>query len=63
MPKPHLVLIDGKPHVSRSAAVENARRRYGKPFANEPGSTFKKRETPLLSEWLAGRINNKPKKE
>ena len=56
--KPHLKLVgDGAVQVARpvSAAVAKARQRHGKPFAHESGSTFKPRETPLLTEWMATR--------
>lgn len=56
--KPHLKLVgDSAVPAARpqSLAVIEARRKHGKPFAHEAGSTFKPRETPLLTEWLSMR--------
>jgi hypothetical protein len=39
--------------------IDNARRRFGRPFAHESGTNRKPRETPLLAEWMAGRIQEK----
>lgn len=63
--KPHfkLTVIGNRPVTiaipERETAVDAARRRFGKPFCYERGTTFKPRETPLLSEWLATRIKEK----
>lgn len=56
--KPHLRIVEGKTVRSerRESAVEAARRRHGKPFAHEAGSTFKPRSTRLLTEWMASRV-------
>lgn len=41
----------------RLVKVEEARRRHGKPFAHEAGNFYRPRETPVLTEWLASRVN------
>lgn len=56
--KPHLKLVGQEAiPVPRplSPAVAEARQKHGKPFAHEKDSTFKLRETPLLTEWLSMR--------
>ncbi len=52
--KPHIRLIAGRPVSGdkRESPVEAARRRFGKAFAHEQGSTWAPRSTPLLIEWL-----------
>jgi hypothetical protein len=59
--KPHFIVIAGRPVSVPKATtpVDAARKRFGKPFAHEEGSTWKPRETPLLAEWLASRIQEK----
>ena len=52
--KPRLILRtrDGVPVPEPVDPVERARQRFGKKFCFEPGSTFKPRSTPLLTEWM-----------
>lgn len=61
--KPHLRIIAGRPVTvdRRESAIEAARRRFGRPFAHEPGSDWKPRQQPLLIEWLASRQKKEPK--
>ena len=61
MMKPHLQIIAGRPVEMdpRRRAVDEARRRFGQPFAFEPGSRWKPRETPLLTEWMATRTRGR----
>lgn len=40
-------------HTALPDKVAEARKRYGKPFAHEPGSTYKPNQTPVLLQWLA----------
>lgn len=56
--KPHLRIVEGKAIKveARESAVDAARRRHGKPFAHETGTTFKPRSTRLLTEWMATRV-------
>lgn len=64
MPKPHLKLVGGQLiEVERdlTPAMQEARRKFGKPFAIEPGSTWKPRSTRLLTEWLSKRVNGSGK--
>lgn len=52
--KPRFRIVDGKPHPveGRETGIEAARRRFGQPFAHEPGARWKPRSTPLLTEWM-----------
>lgn len=45
-------LIDTTP---RETPREIARARYGKPFSDEPGSTWQPHRVPFLNQWLARR--------
>lgn len=40
-------------HTALPDKVAEARKRYGKPFAHEPGSSYKPNQTPVLLQWLA----------
>ena len=53
-PKPHFKLHE-VPLSKPQSAVDIARQRHGKPFAHEPGSTWKQHDTPLLLKWLQSR--------
>lgn len=56
--KPRFRIVAGRPVEQlslRENAVESARRRFGQPFAHEPGARWKPRQTPLLIEWLSKR--------
>lgn len=56
--KPHFKVIDGRPQPvepARESPVEAARRRFGKPFCFEPGSTYTLPKTPILQDWMAKR--------
>ena len=58
MSKPHLKIVGNEVVPAArplTAAVAEARKKHGKPFAHEKGSTFRPRETPLLTEWLSTR--------
>lgn len=33
--------------------LEAARKRFGRPFAHQPGTDWKPRTTPVLLDWLA----------
>ena len=59
--KPRFRIIAGRPISVDpvNAKVAAARRRFGKPFAHEHGSTWQPRETPLLAEWMARRIKER----
>lgn len=48
-----------KPRQPPETKLERARRRHGKPFAFESGTTWTPRETPLLTEWMATRTKEK----
>lgn len=59
--KPHFRVIAGRP-VSvnlENPRLETARRRFGRKFAHELGSTWQPRDTPVLSAWMAGRIKER----
>lgn len=60
-PKPHFRVIAGRTCEVKTPAskVEQARKRFGKPFAFESGSPWKPRETPYLTEWMATRTREK----
>ena len=48
------VVIDAEPRVE--TPVERARRRFGRPFAHETGSTYQRRPAPyVLDSWLRSR--------
>lgn len=50
--KPRLKLADlAKPQTP----IDRARQRHGKPFAHEPGSDWKPKETPVLTQWMQSR--------
>lgn len=54
--KPRLAIRDGKPVVIKAVdPVERARQRFAQPFAHEPGSKWKPRSTPYLTEWMQTR--------
>ncbi len=59
--KPHFRIIAGRPVTiaKPESKVDLARRRHGKPFAFESGSSWKPREVPLLTEWLSQRTREK----
>lgn len=68
--KPRLRIIDGQPVAveplpptdaagKRQRALEIARKRFGRPFAHQPGTDWQPRPTRLLSEWLARRTTGK----
>lgn len=57
--KPRFRIIAGRPVSVDPQPIDTARRRFGKKFAHEPGSTWRPRETPLLAEWMAGRIKER----
>lgn len=35
--------------------VQQARERFGQPFAHEPGATWTPRKVPVLTEWMQRR--------
>lgn len=55
--KPRLRIVDGIPVEVKleSPALTEARIRFGRKFACEPGSNWKPRSTPFLLEWLSRR--------
>ena len=55
--KPHFRIVAGRPvsTIKAESKVDLARRRHGKPFAFESGSTWKPSETPLLTRWMQTR--------
>ena len=57
--KPRLKVIAGRPVVIDEPVpetpIERARRRFGKKFSFEPGTEWKPREVPLLTEWMQSR--------
>ena len=63
--KPHfkLTVIANRPVsvpiARRETPVEAARRRFGRLFAHEPGSTWRPQPELFLTKWLASR----PKKD
>jgi len=59
--KPHFRIIEGRlvGAVKAESAVDLARKRHGKLFAGEPGSTWRPREVPFLTEWLSKRTREK----
>lgn len=58
--KPHLRSINGQlveaPRAGRETPIEAARRRFGRAFAHEKGSSWEPKSTRLLTEWLAKRV-------
>lgn len=38
--------------------VQQARERFGQPFAHEPGSVWQPRRVPVLTEWMQKRGND-----
>jgi hypothetical protein len=62
--KPALTVVSGSPApVSRTEAVQAARKRFGKPFAHEPGSNYEPRATRVLTEWMAKRLRDKAQQQ
>lgn len=65
--KPHFKVIAGRPvNVERrESPVESARRRFGRPFAHESGSEWKRgvglHDEPILACWLARRLQGRQK--
>lgn len=59
--KPHFRVIDGTPREVKpeDPRVTEARKRHGKPFAFEAGTTWEPREVPFLTEWLSQRTREK----
>lgn len=61
--KPHLRIVAGRPVLTsrkeEDERIAKARERFGRPFAHEHGATWRPRETPLLAEWMAGRIKER----
>lgn len=57
--KPRFRIIAGRPVSVDPKPIDNARRRFGRPFAHESGTDWKPRETPLLAEWMASRIKER----
>lgn len=61
--KPELRVIAGRPvSIGRTreaevanARIEEARKRFGGPFAYEEGTTWKPHVVPLLTEWMQSR--------
>lgn len=47
--------VEERSRPQTDAALRRARARYGKPFAHEPGSTY--RHTPGPSYWTAERVS------
>lgn len=45
--------------------VQQARERFGQPFAHEPGATWQPRKVPVLTEWMQKRPqeNNQPREQ
>lgn len=41
--------------VQPASRLEIARQRFGRPFAHEPGTRWKPRATPVLTEWMQQR--------
>ena len=35
--------------------LQQARERFGQPFAHEPGATWQPRKVPVLTEWMQKR--------
>ena len=54
MNKPRVKLQEVRASKPQSK-VDIARQRHGKPFAHEPGSTWKAHETPVLTQFLQSR--------
>ena len=60
-PKPRFRIVAGRPVEQyrlqeRETPIEVARRRYGKPFAFEPGAKFEWKSGPtVLAAWLMKR--------
>ena len=40
--------------------LEEARRRYGRPFAHEPGTEFTPNPEPFLTRWMRERVEHDP---
>lgn len=47
------------PPVDPQDRIAKARARFAKSFAHEPGSTWKPKETPVLTTWLSNRKHTK----
>lgn len=56
--KPHFLIIAGRPCEVKEpeSKIEQARKRFGGPFAHEPGTRWKPRATRLLTDWMATRV-------
>lgn len=59
--KPHLRIVDGKPVEvpDLQRRVEEARRKFGRLFAHEPGSDYTPRTVSVLTEWQSQRVGAK----
>ena len=44
-----------KQSTQQKSRVEEARKRFGKPFAHEQGTTWKRPVTPILTQWMQSR--------
>ena len=51
--KPRFTLIAGRPVAlpTGESKVDIARKRFGRPFAHEPGSNFIRYPEPVLTRW------------
>lgn len=59
--KPHLQIIAGRPVAvdPTRKRIDEARRRFGRPFAHEAGTNWRPRDTLYLTVWLAERMRAK----
>lgn len=60
--KPRFRVIAGRPvqvPAEPASQVDKARARFGKAFAHEPGSTWERHATPVLTAWLATRTKER----